>query len=89
MLIDYLGADDNAYIRAVSRKIMCAAVQRVYHPGIKFDHILVLNGPQGIGKSTFIGKLGGEWYSDSLNLSDMNDKTAAEKLQGILDSGDR
>ena len=34
MLIDYLGADDNAYIRAVSRKIMCAAVQRVYHPGI-------------------------------------------------------
>ena len=90
MLIDYLGADDNAYIRAVSRKIMCAAVQRVYHPGIKFDHILVLNGPQGIGKSTFIGKLGGEWYSDSLNLSDMNDKTAAEKLQGywILEIGE-
>lgn len=90
MLVDYLGAEDSPYVRAVSRKIMCAAVQRVLHPGIKFDHILVLNGPQGIGKSTFIGKLGGAWYSDSLSLSDMNDKTAAEKLQGywILEIGE-
>ena len=89
-LIDFFGAEDNAYVRAVSRKIMCAAVKRVFQPGIKFDNILVLNGPQGIGKSTFINKLGGEWYSDSLNLSDMNDKTAAEKLQGywILEIGE-
>jgi len=42
----------------------------------------VLNGSQGIGKSTYISKLGMAWFSDSLNLSDMNDKTAAEKLQG-------
>jgi predicted P-loop ATPase len=55
----------------------------VLNPGKKFDHILVLNGPQGIGKSTLIAKLGGDWYSDSLSLSDMNDKTAAEKLQGF------
>ncbi len=90
MLIDYFGAADNTYVRAVSRKIMCGAVRRVKVPGIKFDNILVLNGPQGIGKSTFISKLGGEWYSDSLNLSDMNDKTAAEKLQGywILEIGE-
>jgi predicted P-loop ATPase len=90
MLIDYLGADDNEYVRAVSRKIMCAAIKRVYEPGIKFDNIVVLNGPQGIGKSTFISKLGGNWYSDSLNLSDMNDKTAAEKLQGywIMEIGE-
>ena len=82
LLIDYFGADDNPYVRAVTRKILCAAVRRIYEPGIKFDHILVLNGPQGIGKSTFISKLGMEWYSDSLSISDMNDKTAAEKLQG-------
>jgi predicted P-loop ATPase len=54
----------------------------VHNPGIKFDTMIVLNGDQGIGKSTLIAKLGGEWYSDSLNLSDMNDKTSAEKLQG-------
>ncbi len=83
LLIDYLGAEDNEYVRAVTKKTLCAAYMRVYHPGIKFDYILVLNGPQGIGKSTFISKLGMEWYSDSLAVSDMNDKTAAEKLQGF------
>jgi hypothetical protein len=90
VLIDYLGAQDNAYTRAVTRKTLCAAIARVKHPGIKFDNILVLNGDQGIGKSTLIEKLGGEWYSDSLSLTDMNDKTAAEKLQGywILENGE-
>ena len=90
LLIDYLGAEDNAYIRAVSRKTLCAAYMRVYHPGIKFDYMPVLNGAQGIGKSTFISRLGMEWFSDSLNLSDMNDKTAAEKLQGywIIEIGE-
>ena len=78
LLIDYLGAEDTPYVRAVTRKELCAAYCRVYHPGIKFDSMIVLNGDQGIGKSTLIAKLGGEWYSDSLNLSDMNDKTAAE-----------
>lgn len=82
LLIDYLGAEDTPYVRAVTRKGLCAAYMRIYHPGIKYDYIIVLNGGQGIGKSTLISKLGMEWYSDSLNLSDMNDKTAAEKLQG-------
>lgn len=90
LLIDYLGAQDNAYVRAVTRKALCAAYFRVYHPGIKFDYMVVLNGGQGIGKSTLISKLGMEWFSDSLSLSDMNDKTAAEKLQGywILEIGE-
>lgn len=83
LLIDYLGTEDNAYVRAVTRKTLCAAVCRVKFPGCKFDTMLVLNGPQGIGKSTFIFKLGGEWFSDSLTISDMKDKTAAEKLQGF------
>ena len=82
LLIDYLGAEDNPYVRAVTRKALCAAHRRIYHPGTKFDYITVLNGDQGIGKSTLIAKLGMDWYSDSLSLSDMNDKTAAEKLQG-------
>lgn len=82
VLIDYLGAEDNPYVRAITRKELCAAYMRVHYPGIKFDYIIVLNGAQGIGKSTLIARLGMEWFSDSLSLSDMNDKTAAEKLQG-------
>lgn len=90
VLIDYLGAEDSPYVRAVTRKSLCAAYMRIYHPGIKFDTMIVLNGAQGIGKSTLIAALGGEWFSDSLALSDMNDKTAAEKLQGywILEIGE-
>ena len=90
LLIDYLGAADNAYTRAVSRKVLCAAYRRIKEPGIKFDYMPVLNGAQGIGKSTFIANLGMDWFSDSLTLSDMNDKTAAEKLQGywILEIGE-
>ena len=90
LLVDYLGADDTPYVRAVTRKTFTAAVARVYEPGIKFDSILILNGKQGIGKSTLFQRMGGKWYSDSLSISDMRDKTAAEKLQGywILELGE-
>ena len=90
LLVDYLGAGDTAYVRAVTRKTLCAAISRVLRPGCKFDSMLVLNGPQGVGKSTLIAKLAGEWFSDSLNLGDTKDKTAAEKLQGywILEIGE-
>ncbi len=83
LLIDYLSAEDSSYVRAVTRKTLVAAVARVYEPGIKFDTVLVLSGPQGIGKSMFFAKLGGVWFSDSLTISDMRDKTGAEKLQGF------
>jgi predicted P-loop ATPase len=79
LLIDYLGAEDNKYVRAVTRKTLCAAISRVLHPGCKFDSMLVLNGPQGVGKSTLISRLAGEWFSDSLNLGDTKDS-----LQPVL-----
>lgn len=53
-----------------------------YPPGTKFDSILVLNGKQRVGKSTLFAKLGRQWFSDSLSIADMKDKTAPEKLQG-------
>lgn len=82
LLIDYFGAEDTPYTRAVIRKTLVAAVARIFEPGKKFDCILVLNGPQGKGKSTFFALLGMQWFSDSLSIADMRDKTAAEKLQG-------
>jgi len=90
ILVDFLGASDNAYVRAVTRKTLCGAIARVMNPGCKFDTMLVLNGPQGKGKSTLISKLCGEWFNDSLLLNDTKDKTAAEKLQGywIMEIGE-
>lgn len=82
LLIDYLGAADSPYTRAVIRKALIAAVTRVYRPGAKFDYILVLSGPQGVGKSTLFSRLGGSFFSDSMTISDMRDKTGPEKLQG-------
>lgn len=90
LLIDYLGAEDSPYTRAVTRKTLVAAVARILNPGVKHDSILVLNGKQGIGKSTLFSRLGRQWYSDSLSISDMKDKTAPEKLQGywLLELGE-
>lgn len=90
LLADYLGAEDSEYTRAVIRKTMAAAVARIYKPGTKFDSVLILNGPQGIGKSTLFAKLAGAWFSDSLTLTDMRDKSGPEKLQGywILELGE-
>jgi len=83
LLVDYFGAEDTPYVRAVTRKTLCAAIQRVKIPGIKFDYMLVLEDNQGTGKTTLLSKLGREWYSDSLSMTDLQDsKTAAEKLQG-------
>jgi hypothetical protein len=56
-LIDYCRAADTPLNRAFGRKVLIAAVHRVRSPGCKFDFILVLEGEQGIGKST------ARWYS--------------------------
>ena len=82
LLVDYLGADDTEYVRAVTRKTLVAAVARIFKPGTKFDSILVISGKQGVGKSTLFARLGKQWFSDSLSIADMKDKTAPEKLQG-------
>ena len=90
LYIDFLGANNTGYVKAATRKSFVAAVARIYEPGTKFDSVVVLVGPQGCGKSTIFAKMGNEYYSDSLNLTDMKDKSGAEKLQGywILELGE-
>lgn len=80
LLVDYLGAEDTPYTRAVTRKAFTAAVARIYYPGCKFDYILVLSGPQGRGKSTLIYKMGKGWTTDS--LAGIGTKEAYEGIQG-------
>jgi predicted P-loop ATPase len=81
LLVRYLGAEDSPYVRAVTRKTLCAAVARAMRPGVKFDHVLTLTGAEGIGKSTLARRLGGPWFSD--NFSTVIGKESYEQLSGV------
>ena len=67
-LIKGCGVDDNIYTRDVGRKWITAAVTRIFSPGFKFDHVLVLEGKENIGKSTALRTLGEPWFTDSITL---------------------
>lgn len=81
LFIDYLGAKDTAYNRAVCRKAFTAAVARAMVPGCKFDNMLILSGPQGIGKSTLLDRMSKGWFNDSIRT--FEGKDASELLQGV------
>lgn len=72
LFIDYLGAEDTAYTRAVTRKTLVGAIARVMTPGCKFDYMTVFIGKQGRNKSSLISILAGrdEWFADSLATFD-------------------
>ena len=82
-LIDYGGAPDTPYVRAVGALILIAAVRRVRQPGCKFDEMLVLESPEGKDKSTALATLAvrEEWFSDSLPM-DADDKQVIEIMSG-------
>lgn len=81
ILVDYLGAKDRAYVRAVTRKAFTAAVARAMEPGCKYDTMLILAGPQGLGKSTFLDKMSRGWFNDGIRT--FEGKEASELLQGV------
>ena len=81
LLVDYLGADDTEYTRAVTRKAFTAAVARAYEPGTKFDYMLVLiSDEEGIGKSTLLYKMARGRLND--NILTFEGNKASEALQG-------
>lgn len=81
LFVDYLGAKDTAYNRAVTRKVFTAAVARAMTPGCKYDNMVILTGPQGIGKSTLLDKMSRGWFNDSIRT--FEGKEASELLQGV------
>ncbi|MDW4499145.1 virulence-associated E family protein [Sulfitobacter sp. D35] len=83
ILIDYFGAEDNAYTRQISRLMMIASVARVFEPGCKFDFALILEGDQGIGKSTGIKRLYGEHYFGEIDANLSNRQEIAEQTGGM------
>lgn len=81
LFIDYLGAEDTEYNRTVCRKAFAAAVARAMDPGCKYDNMLILCGPQGMGKSTILDKMSLGWFNDSIRS--FEGKEASELLPGV------
>ncbi len=81
LFIDYLGAENTPYTRTVTRKMFIAGIKRAMEPGCKFDEMLILVGPQGLGKSTILGKMSNGWFNDS--ICTFEGKEAAELIQGV------
>lgn len=81
-LTDYIGVEDSEYSYQVFKLWLLGGVSRIFQPGIKFDYVIVLKGPQGIGKSTILTLLAinEEWFNDSLDSLD-SDKSA-QSLMG-------
>lgn len=82
LLIDYFGANDNSYVRSVTRKTFVAACKRIYEPGCKFDNVLILISPEGKNKSSFLEKMARSWFSADLG-SLSNETKAMEQLRGV------
>lgn len=88
LIIDYIGAEDTELNRAMTKKHFTAAVARVMNPGCKYDYCLIIAGPEGIGKSTVLKLMGGDWFSDSLTTTE--GKLGMEQLRGawIIELGE-
>jgi putative DNA primase/helicase len=87
-LLYYLGAGDDSmddsaleYVCTVGKKFMIGAVARIYDPGCKVDTCLILEGPQGLRKSTSLRVLYDPWFTDE--MPELGTKDAALQLRGI------
>lgn len=79
-LARYCGAKDIAYSRFVGRSWLISAIARARLPGCQVDHMLILEGPQGVGKTSALRILGGEYYLG--DLPDLNNKDSLVVLAG-------
>ena len=78
----YLGTVPTPFHHTIGALWLISAVARIYRPGVKADHMLILEGPQGARKSTALKVLAGEdWFTDE--LPELGSKDAAIHMQGI------
>lgn len=79
----YLGARDDTLTREFARIVLVAAVRRIYQPGAKFDEILVLEGPEGKGKSTALRVLAGEDNFSDARVLGLGEREQLENTTGV------
>ena len=77
----YLGVEDSPYVQAVGSRFLISAVARVFEPGCQADHMLILEGPQGIQKSSALQVLAGSWFTD--RISSLGSKDSSMEVAGV------
>lgn len=79
---DHCGAEFNPYSAFVGKSFFLSLVARIMQPGCKVDTVIILEGDQGIGKSSLFRSLcpNEEWVRDS--EIDLNSKDAYTALRG-------
>jgi predicted P-loop ATPase len=77
----YLGADSNEYTCAIGPRWLISAVARIYKPGCKVDCALIIEGDQGLMKSTALKTLAEPWFTDE--IADLGSKDAAMQTRGV------
>ncbi|MDD3757688.1 MAG: VapE family protein [Advenella sp.] len=80
-MTDLLGVADTPYSRLIGRLWMRQAANRAINPGCKADYVLILEGPQGLNKSSALRVLGGDYFSDA--PLDMNSKDVYQTINGV------
>jgi virulence-associated protein E len=80
-LTRYLGVEDNPYVRAVGSRFLLSAVARVFKSGCQADNVLILEGPQGILKSSALRALAEPWFAD--RISQLGSKDSAIEVAGV------
>lgn len=77
----YLGTTEDRYHAEVGRMWLVSAVARAFLPGVQADYMLVLEGAQGLAKTSALRALAGEWLLEG--MPDIRDQTrAASSIQG-------
>lgn len=79
----YVGVPASPFYAAIGARWLISAVARIFEPGAKVDHVLVLEGKQGIGKSSVFRTLAGPWFTDDLGVCELGSKDNLLQLQGV------
>lgn len=85
MFIDGFGAEDTSYVRSIGQNWLVGCVQRIFEPGCQLDTMMVLEGPQGHGKSSALSIIGGEYYVELTGDSSSKDFVMTAHSGWIVD----
>ena len=87
-LVEYCGAEDTKLNQYISKLFFVSAVKRIYEPGCQYDHMIILEGDQGVNKTRLLEAIGKEFYNN-ITLVD-RDKDTVQRMQGswIIEIGE-